>query len=79
MTWQEEYWKIQADRDPIPAMRSQGIRLIRAYEQSTVALPHAEAGTVARLVRALMCDMERSVGGNKKRPLRREAGGYGGY
>ncbi len=45
-----------AERSEVP------LRLIRAYEQGTVALPHAKAGTVARLARALMCDMERLVG-----------------
>lgn len=45
-----------AERSEVPLL------LIRAYEQGTVALPHAEAGTVARLARALMCDMERLVG-----------------
>lgn len=38
------------------------LRLIRAYEQGTVALSHAEAGTVARLARALMCDVGKLVG-----------------
>lgn len=45
-----------AERSEVP------LRLIRAYEQGTVVLPHAEAGTVARLARALMCDMEKLVG-----------------
>ena len=45
-----------AERSEVP------LRLIRAYEQGTVALSHAEAGTVARLARALMCDVERLVG-----------------
>ena len=38
------------------------LRLIRAYEQGTVALSHAEAATAMRLARALQCDVERLVG-----------------
>ena len=38
------------------------LRLIRAYEQGTVALSHAEAGTAMRLARALMCDVGKLVG-----------------
>ena len=38
------------------------LRLIRAYEQGTVALSHAEAGTVTRLARALHCDVGSLVG-----------------
>lgn len=45
-----------ADRSEVP------LRLIRAYEQGTVSLSHAEAGTVARLARALMCDVGKLVG-----------------
>lgn len=45
-----------ADRSEVP------LRLIRAYEQGTVSLSHAEAGTVTRLARALMCDVGKLVG-----------------
>lgn len=38
------------------------LRLIRAYEQGTVALSHAEAGTAMRLARALHCNVESLVG-----------------
>lgn len=38
------------------------LRLIRAYEQGTVTLSHAEAATAMRLARALQCDVERLVG-----------------
>ena len=38
------------------------LRLIRAYEQGTVALSHAEAGTAMRLARALHCDVGSLVG-----------------
>lgn len=45
-----------ANRSEVP------LRLIRAYEQGTVSLSHAEAGTVTRLARALMCDVGKLVG-----------------
>lgn len=38
------------------------LRLIRAYEQGTVSLSHAEAGTAMRLARALHCDVGSLVG-----------------
>ena len=37
------------------------LRLIRAYEQGTVPLAHAEAGTVLRLARALGCEVGKLV------------------
>lgn len=38
------------------------LRLIRSYEQGTVALSHAEAATVIRLSRALQCDVDALIG-----------------